>query len=140
MNDRCSRLTLYTREGGRVYCTVYGHKWHPFLTPASIVEVSVQHNPVRNLTALLTAERLFVPQRDDMSYHCALLFVAEVMNKTLLHPMADEVLFDALRQELIRLHALSIDEDYAQQFMTRFSVLLGYGGEPLEEWRAITLW
>ncbi len=133
--DNSSILHAYTRAYGRINYMVYGNKWKATLTPMSIVEIVSQSRATMPIAAISSVERLFVPQKQDVQHHCAALFMAEAVEKSVRHPMADEELFDWLTETIKKLDQTDELQSFPDTFMTRLSELLGYGGAVLDEWR-----
>lgn len=133
--DNTSLVSAYTRTGGCSAYIVYGNKWKSTLQPIALVEISAQHNPTHEVGSLVSVERSFVPQQQDVAHYCMAMFMAEIIEKSLKHPMQDEVLFDWLKEEIKKLDQRDELTGWANQFMVGFSQLLGYGGAILDEWR-----
>lgn len=133
--DNSSLLDVYTREAGRATYVVYGQRWKSTLQPMGVVAVTVQQQPNREVGTLVSAERVFVPQKQDVPHHCMYLFMAEVLEKSLRHPLTDEVLFDWLIEQIKKLDLTDELQAFPTAFMTHLSQLLGYGGAVLDEWR-----
>lgn len=136
-NDKSSILSLYTREKGRTQCVVYGNKWKSTLTPMAEVEVSYSSNKNRVIPSLDNVSLNYVPKRlhSSVQRQCVAMFIAEVIGKTLRHPMEDTEIFDYISQIIRELDTKEDISQLPQQFLIRLSELLGYGGEPLEEWK-----
>ncbi|MCQ2347712.1 MAG: DNA repair protein RecO [Paludibacteraceae bacterium] len=133
--DNSSLMDVYTRESGRATYLVYGQRWKSTLQPMSVVSMTVQQQPNREIGTLVSAERVFVPQKQDVKHHCMYLFMAEALEKSLRHPLADDALYDWLIEEIKKLDLTDELQAFPSSFMTRLSELLGYGGAILDEWR-----
>lgn len=135
--ENSSLVYAYTRVSGRGAYTIYGGKWKSTLQPMALVEISSQHNPTREIENLTSVERTYVPQHQDVPHYCMAIFMAEVLEKTLKHPMADETLFEWLTEETKKLDQRDELTGFVDEFMTGLSTLLGYGGTILDEWREL---
>ena len=146
-SDRAVILHTYTREGGRTNLMVYGGNKKSALkglieTPLAIVEISYDNKPGQEMHTLHSISPILLPNQTDSLYLLIQMFISEVIYKTLRQPMADERVYDFLA-DYIRMFGnrledgtscLQVRGDELQAFMTQFSVLLGYGGEWLDEW------
>lgn len=133
--DNSSLLEIYTRDAGRAACVVYGQRWKSTLQPMSVVALTMQQPPNREVGTLVSAERIIVPQKQDVQHHCMYLLMAEVLERSLRHPLTDEALFDWLIGEIKKLDLTDELQSFPSYFMTHLSELLGYGGAVLDEWR-----
>lgn len=135
-SDRASVAHLYTREGGRLQLIVHGNKWKNILQPMQIVHIGTDLHTTK-MSSIDYVELAYLPQQDDIAHYCLRMFMAEALEKVLRHPMTDETLFDAL-EELTR-EADETDDPahFPEHFMTRFSMLLGFGGGEIEELREL---
>lgn len=135
-SDQAVVVQLYTREYGRIPCMVYGKKWLSVLQTMSEVELRCSSRPNQDMRVLKSAALSFVPQRipTDVARQCMLLFMGEVMEKTLRHPMADEAVYAYINKVLRELDITEEPQNLPQQFLTTLSELLGYGGQRLDEW------
>lgn len=133
--DNSSLLSLYTRAGGRVYYIVYGNRWRSILNPFSLIEITAEHKPGREWHTLQSARLSYVPTQlpTNVVKQCVALFIAEAMDKTLRHPMPDEVLFDYLSGLVQELDCTARTEEIPNAFLNQMNRLLGYGDEQMEE-------
>ena len=136
VSDQYVLLHLYTRQGGRRCVKAYGRKWRSTLTPMAIVEVCVSGKSEEQC-ALTSVARTYVPQHDDMAHHCAYLMMAEVLMKTLVHPMQDEQLYEYLLQQTIEVDERDEMVGWSAAFLYGLSQQLGYGGQWLNEWHQL---
>ncbi len=134
-SDRASIVHLYTRAAGRMQYIVYGHKLRPLLNPMSQIAFTATARSSDAMPVLSDAELVYVPQHQDMARHCMHLFMAEVLEKSLTHPMADEDVFTYITQTLRSLDSTENLEGFHLRFMKQLSCKLGYGGYALDEWR-----
>lgn len=138
-NDKSCILHLYSREKGREQCMVYGNKWKSVLTPMAIVDITYSGNTRLTIPSVGSVTLNYVPKRMhmDVERQCMAMFMAEVMSKTLQHPMEDVALYDYLTQVIRDIDTADNISEQPMQFLTRLSMLLGYGGEMLDEWREL---
>lgn len=138
-NDKSCILNLYSREGGREQYMVYGNKWKSVLTPMAIVDVTCSGNTKLNIPSVGSATLSYVPKRlhMDVERQCVAMFMAEVVSKTLRHPMEDAAVYDFLVQTIEKIDTEEDISQTAEQFLRNLSMLLGYGGEMLDEWREL---
>ncbi len=145
-SDTTSLVHLYTREYGRVLYMVYGGRGGRkrsggvnmnMLTPLSWVDIEGRELPGQTLHSLVSAQLHYVPNHlpVDIKRQCLAMFMAEALYKTLKHPLSDERVFDYLCGQIVELDTGDSIEHIAGHFVSRLSELLGYGGEPLEEFR-----
>jgi len=135
--DNNSLVYAYTRASGRCAYYIYGNKWKSTLHPMALVEISSQHNPTREIENLTSVERTYVPQHQDVPHYCMAMFMAEVVEKSLKLPMVDETLFDWLEEEIKKLDQRDELTNFVDEFLQGMSLLLGYGGTILDEWREL---
>ncbi|MCQ2345478.1 MAG: recombination protein O N-terminal domain-containing protein [Paludibacteraceae bacterium] len=136
-SDNSSVVSLYTRENGRMQYVVYGHKWKSTLALLNIVEITTKQLPNREIGTLQTVALNYIPHQlpSDVRRQCIAMFIAEALIHTLRLPLADLALYDYLRDFIIRLDTSEQIETLPNEFMIRFSELLGYGGATIEELR-----
>lgn len=138
-------LHTYTRLNGRMNLVVYGGQAtgdrHTLRIPLTLVEISYDNKPNQEMHTLHSFSPLYIPPQQDGIKQLISLFVGEVIYKTLKQPMADERVFDFLQDcikelnnELTPLQANDA-RVFVEEFMAKLSVLLGYGGERLDEWK-----
>ncbi len=115
-------------------------------TPLTMVEISYDNKPGQEMHVLHSLSPVYLPEPNPDLIFCR-MFISEVIYKTLKQPMADERVYEFLA-EYIRRQAtgyrledgaarLQVRGEGLQAFMTQFSVLLGYGGEWLDEWKEL---
>ena len=102
-SDRAHILHTYTREHGRTNYMLYGlgkKKSQALYAPLSLLEIAVSPSS-KSLPSLKEAHLAFVPQHlhTDMRRQTVALFIAEVLYRTLRHPLADEALFDIKKKK-----------------------------------------
>lgn len=131
-NDRAMRLTVYTRHTGRTELTVYGHsskkKGLSMLTPMQRVTLSWEEKPVQGFPALKDAEVRIVPRTisSDIRKQTIALWMAEVLQKTQKHPMADEALWNMLENKIEQLDKTEMPEEIITSFPEELNRVMGY--------------
>lgn len=143
--DTTSLVHLYTREYGRIPYIVYGRKGTGknrlsgvpmnILTPLSWLDIEGTELKGKEVHSLSSAQLHYAAHRilEDVRRQCLAMFIAEVLYKSLKHPLADERVFSYLCEQIIELDTSDSIAHIEDKFMRRLSELLGYGGEPLEE-------
>jgi len=133
--DNSSLLSLYTRAGGRAYYIVYGNRLRSILNPLSLIEITAEQKPGYEWHTLQSARLTYVPTAlaGNVAKQCVALFIAEALDKTLRHPMPDEVLFDYLTNLIEELDRTDHAECIPNDFLTQLNRLLGYGDEQIDE-------
>lgn len=134
-SDSKSLVEVYTRTDGRKTFSVFGSRWKSVLMPLSYVELTYTMNSALPFAAINSAQRIYVPTREDVPHYCMAMFMAEVLEKSLRHPMQDESLFVWLTDCLQRLDQTDDLSAWPAYFLAQLSAQLGYGGEMLEEWQ-----
>ena len=133
-SDRASVAHLYTRESGRLQLLVHGNKWKNILQPMQIVQIGTNLHTTK-MSSIDYVELDYLPQQEDIAHYCLRLFMAEALEKVLRHPMTDETLFDALEELVHEADETAEPAHFPERFLTRFSMLLGFGGGEIEELR-----
>lgn len=101
-SDKASILRTYTRTHGRVNFIIYGarKRYSALYTPLSIVEIisSGRQQPIQSsaMPAVKEASLLYIPQSltQDVVRQSVCMFIAEILSSILVHPMADEEMFN----------------------------------------------
>ncbi|MBQ7192597.1 MAG: recombination protein O N-terminal domain-containing protein [Paludibacteraceae bacterium] len=132
--DNASIVHLYTREQGRIQCLSYGKKFRFY--PLTWIDIIAKQRSKDSFFYITYSALHFVPQQlsESPQRQSIALFVSEVLYKTLKHPMQDEQVFQFICQTIQRIDLSDSIETIHLDFLKDFSVLLGYGGEILEEW------
>ena len=149
-NDSSSLLHLYTREYGRIAVVVYGaqtivsRKNKPFnkslFSPLSWLDVIVRENhSEKSIYTLHSASYHYIPNyiHIDIKRQCVAIYIAEVLYKSLRHPLADEQVFDYITSQIKEIDSADSIGSIPLNFIVQLSGLLGYGGEIMEEIREI---
>lgn len=142
--DNASVLHLYTVESGRLACIVYGNKYRGLLTPLSLVEITTTRRSgnaaVKGMPVLGSAALVYTPEHipTDIRRQCVAMFIAEILGKTLLHPLQDEQLFQWLCDVVRELDATESVENLHLRFLIDYTMYLGIGIDETEhsEWFA----
>ncbi|MGM9810003.1 MAG: DNA repair protein RecO [Paludibacteraceae bacterium] len=129
-SDRAHILHTYTREQGRMNYMVYGlgkKKSQALYAPLSLLEVVVSPS-AKALPSIKEAHLAFVPQHlhTDMRRRTVAMFIAEVLYRTLRHPMADEALFDFIATTIHLLDSTEQPENIHLAFLIQLAAHLGF--------------
>ena len=133
--DRASILRAYTRTHGRVNYMVYGRssRRQPLMAmqmPLSEVEItsSGKEDPLSGTMPTLKEISLtHVPHciPNDLRRQSVALFIAEILASLLVHPMADEQLYDFLRDTIADLDESPDTENVHLRFLHGLCMHLG---------------
>lgn len=140
--DNATILHLYTAENGRMGYIVYGSKYKGLLTPLSIVEVSANECPIdkagKGLPIVSSVALTYIPKYIplDVRRQCVAMFIAEILNKTLRHPMQDKELFAWLCGVVQELDETDMIENLHLRFLIDYTTFLGIGIDATEH----TVW
>ena len=129
-SDRAHILHAYTREHGRTNYMLYGlgkKKSQALYAPLSLLEIAVSPSS-KSLPSVKEAHLAFVPQHlpTDMRRQTVALFIAEVLYRTLRHPMADEALFDFIASTIRFLDTTEQPENIHIAFLIHLAAHLGF--------------
>ena len=129
-SDRAHILHTYTREHGRMNYMLYGlgkKKSQALYAPLSLLEIEVSPS-TKALPSVKEAHLAFVPQHlpTDMRRQTVALFIAEVLYRTLRHPMADEALFDFIASTIRFLDTTEQPENIHIAFLIHLAAHLGF--------------
>ena len=140
--DNACVLQAYTAESGRMAYMVYGNKYRGMLTPLSLVEITSSRrngNPAgKGMAVLGSASLIYTPQRIpmDIKRQCVAMFIAEILSKTLWHPMQDQELFQWLGNVVHELDEAENVENLHLRFLIGYTMFLGIGIDETEH----TIW
>ena len=100
-NDKAHILHAFTRKSGRINYIVYGigrKKSAAQYAPLSLVELTADMQPNRSFQTLRQTRLTYIPTQlpTDLRRRTVALFLAEILYRTLRHPMEDPALFDYL--------------------------------------------
>lgn len=135
-SDRATVVRAYTRAHGRTNYIVYGvqsrRKGLGVYTPMSVVELTLNHTPNRELDTIADARLAYVPQRmmTDIRRQTVAMFVAELIQNTLRHPLRDDVLFDLLMVTAVDVDRADDVENVHLRCMVELAQCLGIGIDP----------
>lgn len=129
-SDRAHILHTFTREHGRTNYMLYGlgkKKSQALYAPLSLLEIAVSPSS-KSLPSVKEAHLYFVPQHlpTDMCRQTVALFIAEVLYRTLCHPMADEALFDFIASTIRFLDTTEQPENIHIAFLIHLAAYLGF--------------
>lgn len=139
-SDRGSVVHLYTAEHGRMQYMVYGNKYKGMLAPLSMVEITAsrRNNAPMQMGTLSSVDWLYLPQRlaVDVQRQCVAMFMAEVLQQTLRHPMSDPLLYAWLCWMIKRLDQSDDICNLHLEFLLEYATYLGIGIDDSEhsEW------
>ncbi len=130
-SDKAHLLHTYTRAQGRVNLLVYGlgrKKSAAVYAPMSLVELTFDYQPTRSLQSLRQSRLLYVPQQTflDPRRQSVALFLAEVLYRTLRHPMEDSELFAYLASVVPELDTTPEPQHLHIRFMVSLAAHLGF--------------
>lgn len=130
VSDRASILHLYTREHGRVSYYVYGAKrTSQIFLPLTIVDIDAVHLENRPVQQLKDTQVQYVATatHTDIRRQTVALFIAEILYRTLTHPLPDPALFDYLTEAVQALDQRPDPENVHLEFLVGFVGFLGFG-------------
>lgn len=130
--DKAQILHTYTRTEGRINFMVYGsaRKNNTALyMPMSLVEVTADIHASRQMPTLRQARLLYIPQQmaQDIRRQTVALFLAEVLFRTLKHPLEDATLFDYLVSVVKTLDTTAEPENLHIRFLINLATYIGFG-------------
>lgn len=131
-SDKAHILHAFTRAGGRVNYVVYGlgrKKSAAQYSPLSLVELTADMQPNRQFQTLRQARLLYTPTQlpTDFRRQTVAIFLAEVLLRTLRHPMEDPELFLYLTSVVRELDTTPEPENLHIRFLVGLATLLGFG-------------
>ena len=135
-SDRAHILHTYTRSSGRVNYLVYGlsskRKPTAQYAPLSLIEITADNRPDRPLPTLkesapLQSANYQILQSSNPAFRDAVaLFIAEVLYRTLRHPMQDETLFRFLESTVHDLRTADDIHNVHIRFLVGLASALGF--------------
>ena len=133
--QRCGEHSLilhaYTQVNGRTNYLVYGiggkHSKHPPFAPMSLMELTADIRPTKDLPTLKESHLLYVPQQldTDIRRQTVAMFIAEVLFRTLRYPMQDNGMFEMLTQVMYEIDTADDIANVHIRFLVRFASQLG---------------
>lgn len=130
--DKAAILHTYTKESGRIQYILYNsqRKNAGYGTFAPLSHIEIETGNTRNnsmMPRLNNARLVYVPtyMHTDMTRRSIALFIAEILYRTLRHPLPDNNLFDFLTELITRLDTAPSTENLHLLFLFRFTEYLG---------------
>lgn len=133
ISDRSQVLHLFTRECGRIPYMIYGSSRksakQTMLMPLALLEIEAVHQENRDLQQLRDWQLGYVPSAlsSDICRQTVALFIAEILYRTLTHPLADSELYDFLEETIKSLDTSAEPENVHLTFLLGFIEHLGFG-------------
>ncbi|MBQ0034647.1 MAG: DNA repair protein RecO [Bacteroidales bacterium] len=134
VSDRSSVLHLYTRECGRIPYLIYGvasrkSPKQAMLMPLALLDIEAVHLENRDLQQLRDWQLAYVPTAlsADITRQTVALFIAEILYRTLTHPLPDPRLFDFLERTVHELDTRPDPQNVHLEFLLGFIQHLGFG-------------
>lgn len=130
--DKSMLLSVYTRMGGRRDMLVYGmsskRSGRGQYLPLQVLEVTYDEVPNRSIQTLKEAHTTTVCTQigTDIRKQTIALYMAEVLYRTLTHPMEDEVLFRWIIQTIAELESSEQPELIPNRFVEGLNQTMGY--------------
>lgn len=124
-SDKAHLLHAYTRTGGRVNYKVYGlgrKNTSGKYSPLSIVQLTTDERSVRTAQLMYTPTTLIT----DPYKRTIVLFLSEVLQHVLRHPMTDEPMFDFIEQAVQQLDQTNEPQNFHLHFLIAFAAKLGF--------------
>ncbi len=143
-SDKAHILHTYTRSHGRVNLLVYGvgkKKSAAVYAPFSLVEITFDYQPARTLPSLRQCRLLYIPQQTlfDPCRQAVALFLAEVLYRTLRHPMEDADLFAYLATVVPELDTTPEPQHLHLRFLFSLAAYLGFAIDPEQQPELLTI-
>lgn len=131
-SDKAHILHTYTRAEGRTNFMVYGiGKRHSgaVYAPLSLVEITANRGVAQKMPILRQINTAYIPSQiqGDIKRQTIALFLAEVLFRTLQHPLQDIALFDYVETMVQNLDTTKEPENLHIRFMTDLAAYLGFG-------------
>lgn len=132
-SDSMSVLHLYTRDFGRVDYAVYGvgspkSKFKKaLLEPLTVVDIDVNHQPTQQLQRVEDIRLAMINHLTalDIRKRSICMFIAEVLYRSLKHPMTDRELYDFLILSIETLEQCDEPQNFHLTFLLRLTQFLG---------------
>ena len=131
-SDKASIAHLYTREYGRVNCMVYrlgsrkGKLARGMFQPLSIIEADADFDSDRMpVLAAGAVNNIKTIAYNDITHNSIMLFLSELLYKTLQHPLSDERLFDWIEGQVAELDSGAVSPNMHIRFMIVLGQYLG---------------
>lgn len=131
-SDRAMLLSVYTRHRGRQNYLVYGvggkKQRKAVFFPMTRVTLTVDEQPTRPIQSLRDIQFRAIPERatQDIRRQTVALFVAEVLFRTIRHPMEDESLYDLIDSTAEAIEQSEHPENVHVDFLRAFCAVIGF--------------
>lgn len=133
-SEKAQMLHLYTRSQGRMQFLVYGmgsrknRARKALLEPMSVIQIETTVRDAHALGSLRDWSAAYVPEQLHVSHsrRCVALFIAEVLYRTLTHPLTDEAMYDYLEQTVRELDTCNDPQNAHIRFLIDYAELLGF--------------
>lgn len=134
LTDKTSVLHLFTRESGRVSYYLYGatskrNMRNALLMPLALLDIEAVHQENREIQQLKEWRLAYVANTtaDDIRRQSVAMFIAEILYRTLVHPLPDSALFDLLTETILALNTRDDPQNVHLEFLYAFIDSLGFG-------------
>ena len=131
-SDRAMLLSVYTQQRGRQNYLVYGvgsrKQRKAVFTPLSRVTLTVDEQPTRPIQTLRDIRFRVVPEQIfmDIRRQTVALFVAEILFRTIRHPLEDESLFRLIDKTAEAVENSTQPENVHIDFLRSFCTVIGF--------------
>ena len=134
LSDKTSVLHLFTRESGRVAYYLYGaaskrNMRNALLMPLALLDIEAVHQENRDIQQLKEWRLAYVASAtaDDIRRQSVAMFIAEILYRTLVHPLPDSRLFDLITETILALNTREDPQNVHLEFLYAFIDSLGFG-------------
>lgn len=134
LSDKTSVLHLFTRESGRVAYYLYGaaskrNMRNALLMPLALLDIEAVHQENRDIQQLKEWRLAYVASAtaDDIRRQSVAMFIAEILYRTLVHPLPDSILFDLITETILALNTREDPQNVHLEFLYAFIDCLGFG-------------
>lgn len=134
LSDKTSVLHLFTRESGRVAYYLYGaaskrNMRNALLMPLALLDIEAVHQENRDIQQLKEWRLAYVASAtaDDIRRQSVAMFIAEILYRTLVHPLPDSILFDLITETILALNTREDPQNVHLEFLYAFIDSLGFG-------------
>ena len=134
LTDKTSVLHLFTRESGRVAYYLYGatskrNMRNALLMPLALLDIEAVHQENREIQQLKEWRLAYVANATavDIRRQSVAMFIAEILYRTLVHPLPDATLFDLLTETILALNTREDPQNVHLEFLYAFIDSLGFG-------------
>lgn len=131
-SDKAMLLSVYTLRGGRRELLVFGinskRSGRGHYLPLQVLEITYDEVPNRDIQTLKEAHTtsVFTQIGTEIRKQTIALYMAEVLYRTLTHPMEDEVLFRRIVQTIAELESSEQPEQIPNRFVEGLNQTMGY--------------